>query len=369
MKVALLLCCSLLINGLTVKEEPKKEPKFAYVAMWLNKVKVPQFVFNHVLSKAETVNLNQAPQMDGAPSLAKGQSIKSSMLEGPKDAKMKAESQKIPLRPRNSQWRGILDVAQNLRDVGSQVPLVVLTNEEMYMNKTLQAENPNLQFIWLNETDFLQRNCKIGAGHEMHFQKLSIWKLTQFDKLLWIDSDVAFAKNVDYIFTSKKFNLKGGARIYGQVDDYQCDGREWSPTSGGVCSGMLLLQPSKLHFQGLMAQQTKMRDCWGDQSIIGSYFHGAHAEARPFDRNIINFARCSKQNGWMDVVHFSGSPNAKRVGDVEKRDKDGASINATVVALKAAQAKNKKVLDEKKALMKAKREKERWTKAAKEGKK
>jgi hypothetical protein len=340
--------------------------------MWLNKVKVPERVLARTLSKAETVALNSAQIMDnGLPFLAGGQKIKSSMVETdsqeePEEGKAPQRKFKMPLRPRNSQFRGILDIAKNLRDVGSKVPLVVLTNEDAFLNETLRAENPNLQFIWLNETDFIDRHCKIGQGHQLHFQKLAIWKLTQFDKVIWFDTDIAFTKSVDSLFTSPKFKLNNGNRIYGQIDDYQCDGRQWSPTSGGLCSGMLLVKPSTYHFEGLMMQQKRMQSCWGDQSIIGSYFSGHGKEARVFDRNVVNFARCSKKNGWMDVVHFSGSPNAKRVGDVDKRDKDGQVLNATTVALKAAQAERTKALDEHKKIEQEKRNQKRWAKEAKE---
>lgn len=358
MKCVLLLACAALASGIKLQE---KESKYAYVTMWLNKKATPQVVFDRVLTKAESVALNSAPTLDGLPQLMAGQKVKTSMLqtEGSpatdKQTQMAQQAQKIPLRPRNSQYRGILDIAQNLRDVGSKYPLVVLTNDEVFKNETLKAENPNLQFIWLEEKDFLERHCKIGIGHELHFQKLAIWRMTQFDKLIWIDTDIAFAKNVDYVFTSAKFPLHEGSRIYGQHDDYQCDGREWSPTGGGLCSGMLLIKPSTLHFQGLMNLQSRMQVCWGDQSIIGTYFQGARTSARPFDRNIINFARCSKKNGFMDVVHFSGSPKARRVGDVDKRAEDGQVLNSTTIAMKAAEADHKKAMDAKKAKAQEKR--------------
>jgi len=349
---------------------------------------VPQHVFLKVLTKQETVNLNQASIVGdtGLPNLAGGMQIHSGFKERlldsaslaetegkPKEGKGKPKEdkpkqnlkQKIPLRPRNSQFKGILDIAQNLRDVGSTVPLVVLTNTDELMTDEVKAENPNLQLIWLNETDFIQRDCKIGAGHEMHFQKLAIWRLTQFDKLLWLDTDIAFAKNVDYVFDNRKFKLNNGNRIYGQIDDYQCDGREWSPTSGGVCSGMLLIKPSTTHFTGLMAHQARMKQCWGDQSIIGSYFSSRGREARQFQRYTINFARCSKM-GWMDAVHFSGSPNAKRVGDEDRRIGDGQIINRTEVALKAAikeaAEEKKQALDEKKAKAQKERTSKRYAK-------
>jgi len=341
MKVSLILflACTQVINGLKVENQ---EPKYAYVTMWLDKMEVPEFVFKSILTKDETRSLNSAPvDIFNQPILSKGQHVTSHLQVAEKEPpQLKA---KIPLRPRNSQWRGITDIAKNLREVGSQVPLVVLTNENTFKNETLQAEHPNLKFIWLKDTDFLDRKCKIGAGHELHFQKLAIWSLHQFDKLLWIDTDVAFNKNVDWVFTSKKFNLKNGDRIYGQHDDYQCDGREWSPTSGGICSGMLLIKPSKTHYQGLMQQQANMHSCWGDQSIIGSYFSSGgktNRESAAFSRDVINFARCGKKDGWMDVVHFSGSPNAKRVSDdSDHHEVEAPAVNATQVALKQAEAK------------------------------
>merc|ERR1719161_347125 len=334
----LFLSCTQVIQGLVKREEPK----YAYVTMWLNKVEVPEFVFKGILSKDQTVALNSAPtDIFNKPILNKGMKITSALQVADKkpapDHQLKA---KIPLRPRNSQWHGITDIAKNLREVGSEVPLVVLTNEPIFKNDTLQAQNPNLKFIWLKDKDFLDRKCLIGKGHELHFQKLAIWSLIQFDKVIWIDTDVAFNKNVDWIFKSKKFDLKNGDRIYGQHDDYQCDGREWSPTSGGICSAMLLVKPSMEHYRGLMQQQANMRSCWGDQSIIGSYFHaGGKKEAQPFSREVINFARCGKKDGWMDVVHFSGSPNAKRVSDDDVAPADPKQVALKAAETKAAEAK------------------------------
>lgn len=418
MQVPFILLLSYCVSGLHVKQEldtrksswqDQSSGKYAYVTMWINKENVPKHVFEKVLSKSETTWLNQAAIGDGgAPLLYNGQKIKTSLAQTDdnadesdeteqtedqdenkeenkgeekkqkkkKNRKMKQEPAPenvfhMPLRPRNG-YEGILDIAQNLRDVGSQVPLYVLTNEQVFKNASLQAENPNLKFIWLKDQDFIKRSCHIGFGHELHFQKLQIFRLTQFEKVAWIDSDVAFTKNVDYIFTHPRFKLTDGSRIYGQTDDYKCDGRQWSPTSGGVCSGMLLIKPTTTHYTGLVMAQQKMQNCWGDQSIIGTYFTSTGKEAKPLDRRVINFARCHQKDGWMDAVHFSGSPGAKRVGDTEKRRKDGSLINATQVALEKAalkeKAERKKALDEHKEEMQAARNKKRWAQQAREAK-
>jgi len=347
---------------LQVEEEPAN-PKYAYVTMWVDKPTAPKHMFKRVLSKGETVYLNSAGTMDnGLPDLNGMQKIKTSVfMEEEGKPKQEKDVVKTPLRPRNSNYHGILDIAQNLRDVGAAYPLVVLTNSEELKNQTLLAEHPNLQVIWLNETDFLERHCKIGAGHELHFQKLMIWKLTQFDKLMWLDTDLAFSDNVDYVF---KEDTKGGNRIYGQIDDYHCDGRDWSPTSGGICTGMLLVKPSTMHFKGLMMQQQRMQACWGDQSIVSSYFAGGKGkEAMQFKRKTINFARCKSQ-GKMDVWHFSGSPDAKRIGDPEgfKRTSTGQLVNFTAIKLKAkAKAEKKKAEEEAKKEDKKKKKEKKQT--------
>jgi len=362
MKAVLLLAVVQLATCLTVHENIQKdkvsdEPafrKFAYVTMWIDKPAAPAKVFQRVLSKAETVSLNSGTIMDnGLVDLSGGQKVRSALsLVQEGEAKGKEEGkpkQPMPLRPRNSQSTGITDMAKNLRDVGSKYPLVVITNSKDLQDPKVLEENPNLKLIWLNETDFLDRSCKIGIGHELHFQKLMIFKLTQFEKLIWVDTDLAFSGSADYVFN---MDTKNGNRIYGQIDDYHCDGREWSPTSGGICTGMLLIQPTTLHFQGLMMHQKKMQMCWGDQSIVSTYFNGGHGkQAMQFERKTINFARCSKQ-GHMDVWHFSGSPDAPRIGDPEgfKRTSTGALVNMTQIKLKAKEkAEKAKAAKKKKA--------------------
>lgn len=338
-----ILCA--LASGLELKQT---EGKYAYVTMWVNKEGAPAKFFQHTLTKDEMMWLNSAEIGDGGLPMLNGGKIKGSLLEEEGRPTMEQKLRvKMPLRPRNSNYQGILDIAKNLRDVGSQYPLVVLTNAPELKDKDVQAENPNLQLIWLNETDFLDRKCKIGAGHELHFQKLAIWKLTQFDKLIWMDTDIAFSSHVDSAF---KLDTKGGDRIYGQIDDYHCDGRNWSPTSGGLCTGMLLLTPNKRHFEGLMLQQRSMQACWGDQSIIGTYFNKGKGkvEAKQFQRDVINFARCQKWQGNMKAWHFSGMPWAKRVGDPEgfARRESGALYNATALKEKAKEKSDKKKAEE-----------------------
>merc|ERR550537_1703586 len=90
-----------------------------------------------------------------------------------------------------------------------------------------------------------------------------------------------------------------------------------------------------------------MKACWGDQSIISSYFNQGRNQAFQFKRSTINFARCKSQ-GPMDVVHFSGSPDARRIGDPEgfKRTSTGQLVNMTALKEKAQEKAERKKAEE-----------------------
>merc|ERR550514_2051192 len=97
-----------------------------------------------------------------------------------------------------------------------------------------------------------------------------IFDQTQYSKLVWMDIDMALTKNIDDVFTK---DTHGTSQIWGQVDDYQCDGNGLqSSTAGGFCSALMVFEPSRETFKGLMAEQKKMNYCWGDQSIIHNFF-------------------------------------------------------------------------------------------------
>jgi len=95
--------------------------------------------------------------------------------------------------------------------------------------------------------------------------KLQIWNMTQYDRLVWMDSDAILSRNVDYLFDQKP------GETLAQQDNWDCGSvvsgiarfsypltkavdwlqrKLWDSSSisqeqsKGVCSGMLVLQPS-----------------------------------------------------------------------------------------------------------------------------
>merc|ERR1719265_1897753 len=101
----------------------------------------------------------------------------------------------------------------------------------------------------------------------MHYQKISIFGMTEYDKMLWMDMDVNVQKNFDEVFD--QYDLKEGDQIWGQHDNWSCQDKQ---ADKEFCSGVMLFKPKKDHVSGFMKQAKDMGYCWGDQKLIARYF-------------------------------------------------------------------------------------------------
>jgi len=274
------------------------DPQYAYITMFL------------VKDQANQINLI-APDKEGP----EATSFLQDVVEKPK-AKLKKsqEASKVPVRPRDRFPDAVLDLADNLKEVGAKYPLVVLTNSDMLLMKNITQFYPNLVVLPIHEADRVKMKCEIKSSHDTHFQKLMVFDQTQYKKLVWMDVDIALTKNIDSVFDK---DTKDGSQIWGQVDDYQCDGNGLqSSTAGGFCSGLMVFQPSRAAFTGLMDEQKKMNYCWGDQSIIHQYYNKGNRKTNLISRDVIDYEHCNKHAA---ALHFSGSPKAKRHAKVMAR--------------------------------------------------
>merc|ERR1712190_632229 len=69
--------------------------------------------------------------------------------------------------------------------------------------------------------------------------KLHALGMVQYERLIWLDTDVRLRRNLDDVF---RLELQNGSIIYGQRDEFYCDGRL---TSGGWNSGAMLFLPDR----------------------------------------------------------------------------------------------------------------------------
>jgi hypothetical protein len=188
----------------------------------------------------------------------------------------------------------IIALGKELKDVNSTYPLVVITNVELLLENSSELATHGIQLHKLEDDAWLRRHCTMKEQNKNHFQKLMIFGMTEFDKLIWLDADVHVKKNVDHLFEEGDNEI-----ITSQADDFDCTG-QLHVTSHGFCSGVMRFKPSKETLQGLMRQQAKMDQCWGDQAIIADYFKSENKRLgkkfHHFNKTDVQFGKCDRKS-------------------------------------------------------------------------
>lgn len=75
---------------------------------------------------------------------------------------------------------------------------------------------------------------ELPASSAVEFMKLQIWRLTEFDKLIWLDPDSVLVRSVDWLFQTRPPQASFGER--------ECSPSEMDPESHIACVWMGLLR-------------------------------------------------------------------------------------------------------------------------------
>lgn len=96
--------------------------------------------------------------------------------------------------------KGVVALAMSLMEVGSNYPLVVLVTKDVSQTTTGLLENIG---CIVYKTDLITLPPELSLQTERWgpaFTKLVSWKQTEFNKLMFLDSDLLVLQNVDYLF-------------------------------------------------------------------------------------------------------------------------------------------------------------------------
>lgn len=311
------------------KVDNTKMDNYGYVTMWISKMAIPRSVdmSKHILTgserKKQWKNMMDEEVMHTSKSENQLTISESSPVRSLKEkfTEQLENEEGAASEMMNNYWEeeggmghtrkgieSVLHLAKRLVQVNAKHPLIVLTNEPQFIaiskNLTLKQMHPNLIVKEIRDDEWLNVSCNMNSNNLVHFQKLSVFGLVQYQKLLWLDLDVSLAQNIDFIF--EKHELADGGSIVGQQDNWvRCDNHR-----NKFCSGMMLFQPSLKHFVGLQREARLMENCWGDQSIIESYFKDKTKgrEIGLFDQQVVNFKRCLNKTAGQNlpmVTHHS----------------------------------------------------------------
>lgn len=197
--------------------------------------------------------------------------------------------------------RGVMQVAKALRNVSAKYPLVLVTNiDDAAFVQELREVRPELEVVPITKDDLVSHACpwdhfpgprgRAQQAWSFTFQKAHIFGLSQYDKLLWLDADIAIVRNVDYLFD---YDLNDGKKVYAQQDICNC--RRPLVRCSPMCSGVMLFTPSADLQKGIQSYMDRKNvSCWSDQPVISDFLTQDNGyRLQGFERKTVSFGHCS----------------------------------------------------------------------------
>lgn len=303
---AVLVCLLYVATGLrlqTAQGETGEKKKYAYVTMAFNPGLLSDEDFEKLkgpVAPGKAVNPFRQHYVD----------VTLDRDEAEEDpAKHKAQREKGPRgRGGKDGFKAPEFMARGLREVGAEYPLLALTNLEDKLTEGVNASHPNL--IPVDMRDFFwNRTCKSTAatGYYVAIQKILLFKLYDYDRLIWLDTDVTINENPDYLFES-------GPRegVVGMLNDPWCDTtpdydqpeRAKTRMNEGVtadehhdflyrnstfhdfATSIMAVTPNKDDWEGITALARELEFCGNDQDLIAEHFW---RKSRTKDHELLTF--------------------------------------------------------------------------------
>ncbi|PTX44083.1 glycosyl transferase family 8 [Christiangramia gaetbulicola] len=166
--------------------------------------------------------------------------------------------------------KGVLVLANSLKIVESKYPLIVLmTSDFIKKNKKIieTLKKYHVEFKVLKKSFVIpDKNSRyMHSRRWVHtFDKLQVFGLTEFKKIVFLDSDMLVIKNVDELFNKPHLTFAAASE---QVSGFE----DWDMPN----TGMMVIEPKagtpEKIFENWQVVQSKKTD-FSDQDLIHYYF-------------------------------------------------------------------------------------------------
>ncbi|PSS10142.1 UDP-glucuronate:xylan alpha-glucuronosyltransferase [Actinidia chinensis var. chinensis] len=151
---------------------------------------------------------------------------------------------------------GAITLAQSIIQTNSTKDLVLLADSSI-SKKSLNGLRTAGWKVKLIER-IRSPHAKTDAYNEWNYSKLRIWELTEYDKVIFIDSDLIVLKNMDRFFFYPQLSAAGNDKVL-------------------FNSGVMMVEPSKCTFETLMEKRYEVSSYnGGDQGFLNEMFTWWH---------------------------------------------------------------------------------------------
>lgn len=161
---------------------------------------------------------------------------------------------------------GVIMLSWSLSHVSAQYPLLVLCSNMLSQKSIQMLEKSHINYRVLTKhisVDTSKVNTDLGYDHWNYtFDKLFVWTLTDYEKVVFLDSDMQVIRNIDYLFNCPHMSAV-------RADQWN------EPGIDKLNSGLMVIRPSMDEFEGLQrlwkSGAIKSKNV-GDQDIIRAYY-------------------------------------------------------------------------------------------------
>ena len=167
----------------------------------------------------------------------------------------------VTLLSTNQYLLGVLAMFESLKRTNPNVKeFIVIINEEITVNNIQILKSFGYKVIQKNKIRVTTKNQN-NLYWLNTFDKFHVFELTEYNKIIYLDSDLYILQNIDELFT--KPNLSGVIA-----------GKEIAPNWEGINSGLMVIEPKEGIVNQLIdfMQTKKYEKEIGDQDIINDYF-------------------------------------------------------------------------------------------------
>lgn len=207
---------------------------------------------------------------------------------------------------------GALALARSLKRTGSTAPLLALATAEAQGLEALEAEGavvvpvaqPSLSddFRRRHSREALHRAAPFNKGNKPAFHdpvdnfcKLELWKLEDYDRIVFLDADAVVVKPIDTLFGFPEF--AGAPNLYETLADFH-----------RLNSGVFVAAPSRATYDRLIGALDRPGIFWRrtDQTFLETAFPDWHK--LPYTFNTMQYVYFNLPDLWVwksiRVVHY-----------------------------------------------------------------
>ncbi|RII32543.1 hypothetical protein D2A34_23020 [Clostridium chromiireducens] len=165
---------------------------------------------------------------------------------------------------------GVINLKKTLMAVNSKYPLFVYVDRFLKKETFDKLQQYNIEYIIQKNkielpNNILESNTKNGVSHWTNtFIKLDLFKLIEFEKLVYLDSDMMIFENIDELFDKPHISAVVAGKEYKGNE-------QWEEFN----SGLMVIEPKKDALIGIekhIEKVSKEKASFGDQDILNSFY-------------------------------------------------------------------------------------------------